>query len=850
MGVAAAHRAAVSEMQRQVEEEARAAAPGGGTFESFWGGQTIGTVRSPVDPAAGGAPPYGGGPYGIGGGAPAPFGVEGGTGSPQLDGEDGADTAPGVTGWLGRRRKARKDRKDRLKSGSGNGDGGAVPPEGAGEAVEGAGTLAGDGAAGARAGEGAGGVLGKIAGFIDRASWHRLRLTLLGSILLAAVATLLSIPGTDLPFEGNLYDFRLKTRIRLQEPGTAEGIVIIGIDDASRTHPQGSMAEVFSPGVYSEILDALVEAGVASVAIHRNMPTSETRMYSARDELSWWASFGSARAKNVPVVYGFRYLSGSPILPSARYVEIMGRDTLAFMNLPLDRDLKVRDADVRWRAAGGPRPGSWSDGNVSFAYLAARTVMPDLPEPPDGRFHIDFRDSIMSFSFADIYQRALNGQLDFFKQNFRGALVLIGDTSSLNLDTHPVPLSTFSAYAGWDLMPAVVIQAHAANTLLRGRTMVMPDTSTLFGFFFGIMFITLVPVMVSRPQSPRRLAWLPTAVLMAYALATVVAFNRYVLLPCVPGVAAILMAHALYWGMRITEKRREADTRTRALNLYLDPALAGRIIADPSILSRRGERRQCTVFFSDFEGFTAASETMSTEDMVDLVNLYYDTMTRAIERFGGFVDKFVGDAIMAVWGAPSSQPQHAASACFSALAQQQALRDLTRERQAQGLPTLRALMGINTGSVIAGNVGAQKHMAYTVMGDSVNLASRLVSVNKLFKTLVIASEATAREAGDQVVFRPLDRVRVLGRKKSINIYEVMARAGELPEGGHEMIGFFERALRHYWARDFPAALARFERAHRSLPDDLPSQIFIDRCRGYIRHEPDENWDGVTVLGLK
>jgi adenylate cyclase len=159
-------------------------------------------------------------------------------------------------------------------------------------------------------------------------------------------------------------------------------------------------------------------------------------------------------------------------------------------------------------------------------------------------------------------------------------------------------------------------------------------------------------------------------------------------------------------------------------------------------------------------------------------------------------------------------------------------------------------MGVNTGTVIAGNVGAQKHMAYTVMGDSVNLASRLVSVNKLFKTAVIASEATAREAAGEVVFRPLDRVRVVGRRKSINIYEVLAAKGELAEGGAEMIGFFERALRHYWARDFPGALARFERAHRVLPDDLPTQVFMERCRAYIRHEPDDNWDGVTVLGLK
>jgi class 3 adenylate cyclase/CHASE2 domain-containing sensor protein len=798
MGVAAAHRAAVKAMNREVEEEARAAAenPGEGAG-GFWNWNAG---------DAGPAPPGEGGP---------------GPGGPTA-------TAPG----------------------------GATDPVSASAAPAAA---AGEGAAGGTEDlsrrEPWSGLLGRIAGFADRASWQRLRVTLLGAVLLAGVAVLLSLPGTDLPGEGPVYDFLLKTRSRLLDPGVADGIVLIAIDDASRAHPQGSMAEIFSPGVYAEILNALVDGGAAAVAIHRNLPTAETHMYTARDELAWWAGFGTARARMVPVIYGFRYRSGSPVLPSPRYVEIMGRETLAFMNLPLDRDFKVRTMDVRWPAAmtrGYPgQPGGASgDGSLSFAFLAARSLRPDLPEPPSNAFHIDFHDSIMRFSFADVYQKALNGQLDYFKQHFRGALVLIGETSSLSLDSHPVPLSTYSHWGGWDLMPAVEIQAHAANTLLKGRTLSEPAPGVLFCFFFGLAFVALLPILASPPQGPHRLAFLPTALLALYPLAAALAFNRYVLLPAVPGMAALVLAHALYWGMRLTETSRMAATRAKALNLYLDPALSGRILADPDILSRRGERRSCTIFFSDFEGFTATSETMNTEEMVDLVNLYYDLMTQDIERFEGFVDKFVGDAIMAVWGAPSDQPGHAASACLSALAQQRSLAELNRRRRDRGEPTLKALMGINTGTVIAGNIGAKKHMAYTVMGDSVNLASRLVSVNKLFKTSVIASEAVVREAASEIVFRPLDRVRVVGRKKSINIYEVMARKGELREGGAEMIGFFERALRHYWARDFPGALARFERAHRALPDDLPSQIFIDRCRAFIRHEPGDDWDGVTVLGLK
>jgi adenylate cyclase len=190
------------------------------------------------------------------------------------------------------------------------------------------------------------------------------------------------------------------------------------------------------------------------------------------------------------------------------------------------------------------------------------------------------------------------------------------------------------------------------------------------------------------------------------------------------------------------------------------------------------------------------------------------------------------------------------AACLSALAQKEHMNKLNTQLQAAGKPMLNALIGLNTGQCIAGNIGSKDHMAYTVMGDSVNLASRLVSVNKLFKTVIIASEDTMREAKDEIVFRPLDRVRVVGRKKSINIYEVLAKKGELPEGAEEMIGFFERALRYYWARDFGGALARFERAQRSLPGDNPSAVFIKRCKQFIHSDPGEDWDGVTVLGLK
>jgi class 3 adenylate cyclase len=241
------------------------------------------------------------------------------------------------------------------------------------------------------------------------------------------------------------------------------------------------------------------------------------------------------------------------------------------------------------------------------------------------------------------------------------------------------------------------------------------------------------------------------------------------------------------------------------------------------------------------------SETMDTAALVDILNRYYDTMNTAIECYGGFVDKFVGDGIMEVWGAPSSQPRHAVSACLSALMQKRLMEDLNRELTAAGQPFLQALMGLNTGQVIAGNIGARQRINYTVMGDTVNLASRLVAANKLFMTTIIASEATASAAKDEISFRPLDRIRVRGRKRSITVFEVLAPKGDLDGDMAQCVNFYERALKHYFDRDFQGALARFEAALRCAPGDSPSLVFAERCKSFISKPPADGWDGVTVL---
>jgi class 3 adenylate cyclase/CHASE2 domain-containing sensor protein len=676
----------------------------------------------------------------------------------------------------------------------------------------------------------------------EKTSFSRFKVLLPLTLLLAALASVLSYPGTDLPLASSVYDFLLRQRKESLGDSLETRIVLITIDDATHAMPQGSMAEIFSPGVYAVILEALTDAGVKAVAIHRPLPSSSGRLYTAREELAWWNAFGKAKREGVTVIYGFRWLAGLPVLPSPRYIEIMGHDTLGFMNLPRGRDFKVREAEVYW-------PNAYSSDYSSFAFIAAHAIKPDLLFPPEMKYFVDYRDTFLHFSFNYIYLRAMDGDLDFFKNYFARSLVLIGDTSSLNLDVYPTPLSAYGE-GDWVQSPAVEIQAHAINTLLKGRLTTTPGNTVLLCFFFGLVFLIFLPLLVTGPNFSALFHIYPAVILVLYVVAVLAAFNRYVLLPAVPGVTVILLTQLTYVIIRTWDKRKVSKAKSRALDLYLDPALTGRIVNNPDLLSQQGERRVCTVFFADLEGFTALSETIRTEEMVELVNLCLDAMTTGIERYDGFIDKYVGDSIMAVWGAPLPQPNHAVSACLSALAQKQLMEELNQELAALGRPRLKALMGLNTGQVIAGNIGGKKHMAYTVMGDVVNLASRLVSVNKLYKTTIIASEATFKEAGLIIAMRQLDRVKVVGRRKSINIFEVLGKKTELEDSALEMVNFFERALRHYFQRDFAGAMARFERALKANPGDVPCQVFMERCRQCLMEPPEPEWDGITVLGLK
>lgn len=244
-----------------------------------------------------------------------------------------------------------------------------------------------------------------------------------------------------------------------------------------------------------------------------------------------------------------------------------------------------------------------------------------------------------------------------------------------------------------------------------------------------------------------------------------------------PGVAILLVSMLVSMQHYLREEQEKRHLRT-AFSHYLAPTLVDQLIHDPALLRLGGERRQCTVFFSDIAGFTTISEGMTPEGLVELLNEYLSEVTGIILAQQGMLDKYLGDAVMAVFNAPLEVADHAAAACRAALQVQQRLRELGDQWEARGWPRLETRIGINSGPMIAGNMGSRERFDYTVMGDAVNLGSRLEGANKNYGTFIMISESTRELIGAAFVVRELDRIRVKGKQQPVTVYELLGLADE------------------------------------------------------------------------
>ena len=387
-----------------------------------------------------------------------------------------------------------------------------------------------------------------------------------------------------------------------------------------------------------------------------------------------------------------------------------------------------------------------------------------------------------------------------------------------------------------------LVKTDAAKTVQKQRqAMVIAAVLTALAAALGLVFAVLVSGGMTRPV--RRLLEGARAVEAGHLDETL------------PVTSQDEIGHLTTAFNRMVEQLRHKERIRETFGKYVDPRVVEGLIDRPT-LAVEGQRRVMTVLFCDVKGFTSASEGMTPQGLVKVMNRYFSVMSAPIRDHGGIIDKYIGDAIMAYWGPPftedADQARLASLAAIEMLARVASLRSEFPEiLGVRSLPiSFDIRIGIATGEALVGSIGSELMMSYTVMGDTVNLASRLEGANKVYGSRILLSEATVAGAADAIEAREIDRVVLLGQTEPQAVFEIMGRKGELTAAQTELLTHFSEGLVAYRARRWDEALRAFAAALESVPNDGPSMTFIKRIDSLMKTPPGEDWDGSWRLEQK
>ena len=304
-------------------------------------------------------------------------------------------------------------------------------------------------------------------------------------------------------------------------------------------------------------------------------------------------------------------------------------------------------------------------------------------------------------------------------------------------------------------------------------------------------------------------------------------------------------------GLLVLEDISQEKRMKTTLYRYMTPGVAERVMALGEDMLMRGERREVTVLFSDIRGYTTLTENLEAGKVVEMLNAYFETMVEAVFTFEGTLDKFIGDAIMAVYGAPLPLTNHAWAAVQSALDMRRRLVTFNQERIMQNQPEVRIGIGISSGEVVSGNIGSQRKMEYTVIGDGVNLSSRLEGVTKQYGCDIVLSEHTYELCGDKIWVRELDKTRVKGKTQPVSIFELIGfKQTALDQPLQDFLELYQQGREAYTHMQFEKALQIFEQAADLRPGDRAVTIHLNRTRAYLENPPPVDWDGVHTMTTK
>ncbi|MDP2724761.1 MAG: adenylate/guanylate cyclase domain-containing protein, partial [Syntrophales bacterium] len=421
-------------------------------------------------------------------------------------------------------------------------------------------------------------------------------------------------------------------------------------------------------------------------------------------------------------------------------------------------------------------------------------------------------------------------------------IVIVGATATGIYDLRVTPFSA--------VYPGVEIHATVVDNILHQNFLKHSWWTKFLDVIFIIIVGFIMGLLIPRLKGAIQGIFVSLFFISAFIVVNISLFSRYNI--WLNLIYPVLTMIAVYLGITvyryITEEREKKKVRN-AFQYYLTASVITEMLKDPSKLKLGGDKKLLTVLFSDIRGFTTISEKLAPEELVHLLNEYLTAMTDIVFKYDGLLDKYMGDAIMAVYGAPLDQPDHAVRAGKTALEMMQALKKLQAKWTEEGRPVLNIGVGINSGDMVVGNMGSQMRFDYTVMGDSVNLGSRLEGINKEYGTNIVISEFTHRIVKDELYCRELDAVRVKGKELPVKIYELLSEMKDA-DPYRQFVEIFENGLAKYKQALWDEAIAAFRKVLESRPDDPPAKLYIKRCQELKENPPPQPWDGVFTMTKK
>ncbi len=708
----------------------------------------------------------------------------------------------------------------------------------------------------------------------------------------AGIAFLLSIGiPTEIPFlrtaQLRTIDQRFEYRGPLHIKDTSK-VVIVAIDEPSlealpisypfpRRYYARAIQNLYDAGAKAVGIDIVMDDSshnraddslfAAAVADHRQVvlagrvPRDYTQKYKILMSENYFSNIFVRSGSSVGIVN----VLNDPDGVCRRYMPIIDTGTEQFGLVPsFGLALVSRYLNLKGKTATDEK-SYFRLGGIRIPKYDQSSMLINYPGPAGSNFRTyHFWEVMDDSAFTTRDETRFGVRVNYYeylrkKGVFKNKIVLIGAMYPESHDLEPVPFSRGKRSMSGNLAYGVEVHASAIETVLDGDFLKPASPWVNFiEMLIGALIIACTSFLFRSARHSRMFLAAFVPLLVTGVIATASYEGAFTLF-AEKGIVMQIIYPILAFGFsyvgtvvyQFASERRQKTAIRSLFSRYVDPSVVNHLVGNPELVKLGGERKIMTVLFSDIANFTGVSEGLAPERLVSHLNDYLTSMTGVIFKHSGTLDKYIGDAIIAFWGAPIEVENHAHQACRAAFEMRRKLGELHAKWRDEGLPLLNFRVGINSGEMVVGNIGGKERFDYTVIGDSVNLASRLESANKTYRTHILLSEYTYGAVKGDMIARELDLIVVKGRIRPVKIYELISDSAEYAdEKKEEAVAFYLDGLSKFREREWSSAAEYFKRALSLDPDDYPSRMYLERCGLFQADPPPVDWNGVFVMQTK